>query len=121
MTSQDRPEQLVREYYRLVDAQDFDGLVEMFAEKAIYRRPGYEPLVGRTDLAGFYGGDRVIVKGRHSITELIVHGNKVAVNGDFVGTLKDGLHAELRFADFFTVGPDGLFSSRETFFFAPMV
>lgn len=117
----DLPEQLVRNYYTLVDAQDFDGLVELFAEEAVYRRPGYEPLVGRTNLAGFYGGERVIVEGRHSVTELVADGNKVAVNGDFAGTLKDGKRAELRFADFFTLNPDGLFASRETFFFAPMV
>jgi steroid Delta-isomerase len=115
------PEQAVRSYYSLVDANDLTALLRLFSEQAVYRRPGYEPLVGREALAAFYGHERVIVSGRHKISELVADGCKVAVHGQFTGTVKSGAAVALRFADFFTVDPAGLFDSRDTFFFAPMV
>ncbi|WP_435613373.1 thioesterase domain-containing protein [Streptomyces sp. bgisy159] len=115
------PEEAVRTYYSLVDAKDFTGLVELFTPTAVYRRPGYEPLVGREALAAFYRGERVIVDGRHSVTTLVAEGNRVAVNGTFNGTVKDGREVGLRFADFFTLDDDGRFTERDTFFFTPMV
>ncbi|WP_314176409.1 alpha/beta fold hydrolase [Streptomyces winkii] len=115
------PEETVRRYYTLVDAQDFTALVELFAPTAVYRRPGYEPLVGRKALAEFYGGERVILQGRHAITELVAADGKVAVNGRFSGTVKGGKEVDLKFADFFTLDAEGRFAARDTFFFAPMV
>jgi ketosteroid isomerase-like protein len=110
-----------RRYYRLVDADDVEGLLDLFEPEAEYRRPGYDPLVGRDALRRFYSGTRVIRRGRHSVTSVVEDGNVVAIAGDFVGELKDGSTARLRFADFFTFGSGGRFSSRETFFFAPLV
>lgn len=115
------PEEIVRTYYALVDERDFTGLVELFAPAAVYRRPGYEPLVGREALAEFYQDGRVILEGHHAITELIADGEKVAVSGRFRGTVKGGCEVDVRFADFFTVDAEGHFAQRETFFFAPMV
>ncbi len=43
------------------------------------------------------------------------------MQGQFSGVLRDGKEVSLRFADFFTFGPDGLFATRDTYFFAPMV
>jgi steroid Delta-isomerase len=115
------PEQAVRSYYSLVDARDFTALVGLFSEQAVYRRPGYEPLAGRDALTRFYGSQRVIVKGCHEIAEIVTDGRKVAVHGRFTGTVKSGDTVALRFADFFSLDSDGLFDSRDTFFFAPMV
>jgi steroid Delta-isomerase len=115
------PELAVRSYYSLVDANDFTALVRLFSEHAVYRRPGYEPLAGREALAAFYGGQRVIAHGRHEIAEIVADGRKVAVHGRFTGQIKNGDQVALRFADFFTLDPAGLFESRDTFFFAPMV
>ncbi|MBN6039797.1 nuclear transport factor 2 family protein [Amycolatopsis sp. 195334CR] len=115
------PVEAVRRYYRLVDAGDVDGVVASFTEDTVYRRPGYEPIVGHRELREFYRGTRVIERGEHRISSVVAHDDLVAVNGDFTGTLKDGTAVELRFADFFTISADGRFSTRETFFFAPMV
>lgn len=111
----------VRWYYQLVDEQEVDGLLTLFAADAVYRRPGYEPLVGATALERFYRSRRVISSGRHTITELVAEGGKVAVRGGFTGLLKSGERVEVEFADFFTVNRDGLFASRDTFFFTPAV
>ncbi|MFT7840529.1 nuclear transport factor 2 family protein [Saccharothrix sp. BKS2] len=117
----EQAETAVRRYYELVDSGDVDGLLDLFAADAEYRRPGYPPLVGREQLARFYGEDRVIRAGRHSVHTVVAAGTEVAVTGGFAGVLKDGREVDLQFADFFSVAADGLFAGRQTFFFAPMV
>ena len=114
-------EQRVLLYYRLVDAQSFSQLVELFSETVIYRRPGYQAIIGKDSLAAFYQSQRVIAVGQHAITELLAQGNKVAVHGEFNGILKNGNEVAVRFADFFRLTDDGLFECRDTFFFVPSV
>ncbi|MFL6124157.1 nuclear transport factor 2 family protein [Actinophytocola sp.] len=111
----------VERYYRLVDANRVSELVELFAEDSVYHRPGYRPLVGRAELTAFYTGERVIESGRHVLSAVLTDGPRTAVHGEFTGRLKDGSDVRIRFADFFEVAADGLFSRRETFFFAPAV
>lgn len=111
----------VRRYYRLVDVGDVDSVVTLFTEDAVYRRPGYAPIVGRGNVRSFYSGTRMIERGEHSLSSVIVNGGQIAVKGNFDGRLKDGRDVHVEFADFFTVTQDGQFSSRETFFFAPLV
>lgn len=108
-------------YYALVDDNDVAGLLDLFAPDAVYHRPGYSPLIGRTELEQFYSADRVIAEGKHSLHSIVADGATVAAHGEFSGTLKDGSAAHLRFADFFVVGEDGRFARRDTFFFSPMV
>ncbi|WP_240137706.1 nuclear transport factor 2 family protein [Streptomyces sp. MUM 178J] len=114
-------EQRVRRYYELVDAGDVTGLVGLFDHDAVYRRPGYDPLVGRAQLESFYREHRVIKEGVHTVSTILVHEDGAAVHGTFEGTLHDERSVSLRFADFFTFSESGTFRSRDTFFFAPMV
>lgn len=111
----------VHRYYQLVDAGEIDELVALFAPNAVYRRPGYAPLVGREALRAFYEGERIIEHGRHEVDQTVLGEDAVAVHGRFEGRLKDGSAASLRFADFYTFDVDGLFATRDTFFFAPLV
>jgi steroid delta-isomerase len=111
----------VRRYYQLVDADDVTGLIDLFAPDARYHRPGYEPLNGRAELERFYRGERVIASGAHTITAIVAAGLDVAVQGKFKGVLRDGHEVSLRFADFFSFGPDNLFAKRDTYFFSPLV
>ncbi len=113
-------ETTVREYYRLVDADDVDGLLALFTEDAVYSRPGYPPMRGRAEMARFYSGERVIARGRHTLDQVVAHNQQIAVTGSFEGVLKDGSEASLRFADFFVFdGPRIV--RRDTYFFAPLV
>ncbi|WP_447041114.1 nuclear transport factor 2 family protein [Streptomyces sp. DSM 118878] len=114
-------ESRIRRYYELVDAGDVPGLVNLFDEDAVYRRPGYEPLVGHAGLERFYREHRVIKEGRHTVATLVLHGDDAAVHGEFRGALHDGREVDLRFADFFTFSDANTFRSRDTFFFTPMV
>src|SRR5829696_2984426 len=96
----------VHRYYQLVDQGDVPALVSLFTPDATYHRPGYEPLVGHEGLTRFYGQDRVIKEGAHTVSTVVAD---------------DGREVGLRFADFFTVTAEGRFSRRDTFFFAPLV
>jgi steroid delta-isomerase len=111
----------VRTYYDLVDASDITELVKLFAQDAVYRRPGYPPLRGRGELERFYREERVIKSGRHTLETVVSSPPRVAVTGSFSGTLHGGQHATLQFADFFVFGADGKFSGRDTYYFTPLV
>lgn len=109
------------EYYHRVDAGDVPGLLALFAEDAVYRRPGYPPLVGRDALERFYREQRIIRAGSHSLSVTVAQGDSVAVHGVFEGALLDGREVSLRFADFFEFTATGVIGVRDTFFFAPLV
>lgn len=110
-----------RVLYELVDVGDVSGMVELFDPEGVYRRPGYEPLVGRRALARFYREQRVIKEGRHTLETVLAEAGGAAVQGLFVGTLRDGSDVSIRFADFFTFTANGAFHSRDSFFFTPLV
>nr|WP_062330524.1 nuclear transport factor 2 family protein [Herbidospora sakaeratensis] len=112
---------LVRAYYDRVDSDDVDGLLALFADDAVYERPGYVPLNGRAALKRFYQDQRIIEHGRHTLDEVIAGPDRIAVSGAFAGRLKDGRNVDLRFADFFTFAPSGRFARRTTFFYTPLV
>jgi steroid Delta-isomerase len=112
---------IVRSYYRMVDAGDVEGLVGLFDDDAVYHRPGYEPLIGKAALLQFYNGERVIADGRHTVSTMLVSTGEVAVHGSFHGALRDGAQVDLRFADFFVFGGASTIVRRDTFFFAPMI
>jgi ketosteroid isomerase-like protein len=112
----------IRSYYELVDKGDIDGLLALFAENAIYHRPGYSPIIGRNGLARFYRSQRVIDCGRHVVINLLIDNDGgVAVEGTFAGRLRDGNEVNLRFADFFGLDESVLIETRNTYFFAPLV
>lgn len=113
-------EQVVREYYDAVDAGEIPALLDLFAADAVYHRPGYEPLRGRSEIEHFYRDDRVIVAGMHTIDDIVVDGDRAAVRGFFNGTLKDHSVAEEGFADFFVL-EEGRIALRRTYFDRPAV
>lgn len=110
-----------RRLYELIDTDDVTAMIALFAEDAVYHRPGYEPLVGHEALAHFYRHERVIREGRHTLHTVLATGTDVAVHGAFAGVLRDGRQARHRFAEFFTLAPDGRIVRRDTFFFVPLV
>jgi ketosteroid isomerase-like protein len=108
----------VGRYYELVDADDFDAMAQLFAPDVIYRRPGYDPMVGREQILGYYKFVRVIESGRHELHTVLSDGSIVAVAGKFHGRVKGRGLISQEFADFFTIR-DGKISSRSTYFDAP--
>ena len=120
VANRQQPAEAVSLYYQRVDAGDVPGILQLFAENALYRRAGYEPIVGHYALRDFYLNQRVIRSGQHRVTKLVCDGADVAVQGTFAGTLHDGSVASLEFADFFRV-ENGVFAERTTYFFIALV
>ena len=114
------PATQARRFYDCVDRGDVPAIAALFAQNASYHRPGYEPFLGPEGLVRFYGAERSIRDGRHHLEWVVAEKGQVAVRGSFRGTLHNGAPIELRFADFFQTGQDGLFTRRDTFFFAPL-
>lgn len=111
----------VRRYYERVDAGDVEGVLDCFADDAVYHRPGYAPMVGRESLASFYGGARVIADGRHDLDAVLVDGSAAAVRGRFTGTLKDGTEVHVGFSDFFVLDEEHRMLLRHSYFDRPAV
>ncbi|MEY9872696.1 steroid delta-isomerase [Streptacidiphilus sp. MAP12-33] len=112
-------EQVLR-FYAFVDGGDADAMSALFAPDAVYQRPGYPDRIGPEGLHRFYTQERTIRDGGHVLHHLIAEGPDIAVFGEFHGTLHSGAPVDLRFADYFGVGRDGLFTRRETYFFAQL-
>jgi ketosteroid isomerase-like protein len=112
---------VVQKYYAEVDKGDVDGVVALFEVDAEYSRPGYAHLSGREAIKSFYVDDRIIESGMHNIESIVSDSGTVAVEGSFKGTVRGGTDAEVKFADFFWPGPNGLIKKRRTYFYAPLI
>jgi len=119
MTTQIR--EAVLSFYETVDTRTPHDVVALFSPTAVYRRPGYPPMVGSEKLLAFYDGGRVIAAGAHTIETVVVDGSRAAVQGRFDGLLRDGQQIRLRFAEFFCFDDGGLVAERDTYFDAPAV
>jgi uncharacterized protein len=112
--------QLVCGYYKAMDLGDLSVALACFAPTAIYRRPGYEALLGLDAIHRYYQETRIISSGSHRIDSLIVDGDEVAVQGAFEGQGHAGQRLVTRFADFWRFGDD-LVLERNTYFDAAAV
>jgi ketosteroid isomerase-like protein len=111
----------VRDFYARIDADDVAGMCALLSQDVVYRRPGYPDMTSRESVERFYREQRTISHGRHQLARIVATDRDIAVHGRFSGTMRDGSAAEHRFAEFFTVTPDGRISGRDTFFFVPLV
>jgi ketosteroid isomerase-like protein len=111
--------QRVRAIYQLVDDNDIDAAIALFADDAEYHRPGQDPLLGAAAIGAFYRSGPPFTKAEHVLSPVLVTGDEAAVRGVFHATLPDGTEIEVRFADFFTFDADNRFTYRESYFFAP--
>ena len=112
---------LVQKYYAEVDKGDVEAVVALFEVDAEYFRPGYAQMSGRNAIKSFYVDDRIIESGVHTVESMVSDPATVAVEGSFRGTLRGGTEAEVLFADFFQLGPNGLIKKRRTYFYAPLI
>jgi ketosteroid isomerase-like protein len=111
------PEETVQEMYRCIDSRDFAGFSALFADDAVYHRPGCPALVGRGQIEEYYNDKRTIDSGVHTLSRVLVSDGAVAVDGSFSGRLTDGRETAHRFAEIFEFGDDGRFSRRDSFLF----
>lgn len=95
-------------------------MLALFADDCVYNRPGYDPLCGKEELTRFYEGQRIIEKGEHRLTTLIVEDETAASAGRFAGISKSGEELKVAFAEVFRFTGD-LIQERTTFFYRPAV
>lgn len=112
---------IVQNYYAEIDKGDVEQVVALFEVDAEYSRPGYAHLRGRDAIRSFYVDDRVIESGMHRIESIVSDSGTVAVEGSFKGTVRGGADTEVKFADFFSPGPNGLIKQRRTYFYAALI
>lgn len=114
-SQQAQPERTVRRYFRAVDAGDTATLLELFTEDAEYERQGTPTLRGKDALRKFYTEDRVIASGRHTLEDVCLGTDWVAVRGTLRGTLRSGEDVEIEFTDWYHLR-DGRIDRRQTLF-----
>jgi ketosteroid isomerase-like protein len=110
----------VQEYFRCVDAGDVEALLAVFADDAVYERPGYPPLEGIARIRAFYEGERVIDHGAHDVEGIVVEGDHAAAWGSFRGVSRAGAALEERWSDVYRFA-DGRIVYRRSHFFRPAV
>ncbi len=101
-------------YFKAVDAQDVDAILEHFADDAT--------LTVQTDHATFAGADEIrrmftdfvdnSVSIFHEIKNIVVEpeAGKVATEQSYIGELNDGTKNDMHNCNFFDIGPDGRFT-----------
>ncbi|WP_048077851.1 nuclear transport factor 2 family protein [Halorubrum sp. AJ67] len=110
----ERLRETVHSYYERVDADDYDGLLALFADDIVYDRPGQDSIEGIDALERFYREDRPLSDGEHEVLVVAVDGDTAAVRGTFGGR-QGGERVAFGFADFHTVDADGLIAHRVTY------
>mgnify|MGYP000081809298 FL=1 len=91
---------VVRSYYELIDAEEYESVFALFDEDILYERPGQDDIEGMDALREFYLDGRPLTEGSHEVHSLISEDNTVSVRGTFRG-LQDGAQVAFGFADFF--------------------
>ncbi|MEU2428475.1 nuclear transport factor 2 family protein [Streptomyces sp. NPDC007861] len=116
---------LVARLFQVIDSRSWDELGEVFADDAVYERPGYPALEGLDRIRRFYEHERIITSGAHEVAQ--VTGASRAGNagqalaaaacwGRFRGAGRDGGPLDEGFADTYLVR-DGKIAHRKTFFY----
>ncbi|GMA38506.1 nuclear transport factor 2 family protein [Mobilicoccus caccae] len=118
---QTRLRQAVQGYYDALDRNDVDEVLSDFSGDVLYRRPGYDPIVGLKGLREYYTGSRKLAAGRHVLRAMVVEDNNVAAHGMWEGDLKDGGRTSMGFAAFFSFDSAGRITEHTTYFFTPAV
>lgn len=111
----------VQRYYEALDADDLEAVLEVFSGDVLYRRPGYDPIVGVDQLRGYYTSDRKLALGRHLVRDVLVDGQRAAAHGMYEGRLKGGDRTAVGFAAFFVFDGNGRVAEHTTYFFSPAV
>jgi ketosteroid isomerase-like protein len=106
-------ERRVRTYYERIDADDYEGVFDLFAEDVTYHRPGRPPIEGLDALRSFYREERPLSGGEHVVEAVVVDGDQAAARGRFVGE-QDGEAVAFGWADFH-VFADGRIVERHTY------
>ncbi|GAB76864.1 Ketosteroid isomerase-related protein [Austwickia chelonae] len=117
----DHRRRTVQRYYEALDRDDLDAVLECFSGDVLYRRPGYPVMTGSEQLRAYYSDERRLARGRHSVRNLLVDGQQVAVQGTYEGELREGDRTVVDFAAFFVVDGNDRICEHATYFYVEHV
>ncbi|MFE9170835.1 nuclear transport factor 2 family protein [Streptomyces kebangsaanensis] len=109
-------ESLVARLFQVIDSRSWDELGEVFADNAVYERPGYAALEGLGRIRQFYEHERIITSGAHEVHQVTGGLAAAACWGRFRGTGRGGDPLDEGFADTYLVR-GGKIVHRKTFFY----
>lgn len=112
--------EVVRQLFATIDARNWNELQRFLHTSIVYERPGYAPIIGLQSVRHFYENVRVVGMGEHLIEGVAVEGSRGACWGRFVGTKRDGLAIDERWADVYTFIEDKI-ATRRSHFFRPAI
>jgi ketosteroid isomerase-like protein len=118
ITEVSRQAEIVRGYYTNIDAKDIPAALACFASTAVYRRPGYDELVGLAAIQDFYRHTRDLGDGGHLIESIVGTEQEIAVRGRFEGSFRDGEPLQAGFADFWLFSGEKV-AERISYLFQP--
>jgi ketosteroid isomerase-like protein len=105
----------VRRYYECVDSEAYERMFDLFAPDVTYVRSGPRELDGLEELREFYLNERAL-RGEHTVEDLLVDGDRVAVRGRYDGVkTTDSEAVRFGFADFLRFDDAGRITERNTF------
>ena len=106
-------ENTARDYYKLIDEQEEEKVLDLFANDACYTRceAVYK---GIEEIGDFYRNQRKIT-GRHTINSLWVEDRHIIVEGHFDGKGADDSPKHIAFADFLDFNDEGKVQNRRTY------
>jgi ketosteroid isomerase-like protein len=85
----ERRNELIDTYYGGVDREDYEGMLEAFAEDAEYLYPGEEPMRGRDEILTFFEERRETRNTTHDVFRRIHDEGATACEGTITGELGD--------------------------------
>lgn len=106
----------IRALYEAIELGNFDALGEFFHDKAVYRRPGCSPMVGRSRIIDYYRRVRSIATSRIIVDSVIAQGVQAVASGLVEGRGREGEPVHEQFADLYAF-ENGLVIQRTTYFF----
>ncbi|MGY1806958.1 nuclear transport factor 2 family protein [Blastococcus sp. SYSU D00669] len=97
-------EDVVRRYFAALDSEDWEALGQLFHEQARYRAPGTPAHEGRADVvARFRAVFAAWAEHSDTVTDLIVQGDRAAVEVLFTATTRTGRPIAFDAVDLFRV------------------
>ncbi len=106
-------EQIVAEYYARIDKCDFDWIVDLFADNAVYKRAD-STYDGKPAIEDFFRNKRKI-KGIHTIETITATDTQVFAVGHFEGTGEKDDQKSIGFVDVWDFNSEGKVNLRRSY------
>jgi ketosteroid isomerase-like protein len=111
---------VIRQMFECIDRADWEHLSDCFDLEICYKRPGFEPMLGRDRLMRFYREERHITEPRHVVEGVLLGGDDGAAWGRMTGRREAGDAVALEFAEIYRFA-GGVVRARRSYFFTPTV